>query len=247
MTAPTADTARITTIIDNLVKTHKVFTAYHVTLILRKCGFIANHSDVRQVIRGYDFASADYKIEVAQNSALTTPPNIYFHISTPSHEVEALEKELADAIPRGTIHDAPKVATPIVGGPVLTLSKKVVAKKPAPNAPVPTPKKVVGNVAITTGEVLDVKADYRGRYAIPARIVRTLFKAGDVVGVHHDPINKVTVFEKSIPANRANYVTLLTVDSYGNIRVKQDHLSHANGKVIVEYVTSHNQLQLREA
>lgn len=247
MTAPTADTARITVVLENLIKTRKVFTAYHVTLILRKCGFIANHSDVRQVIRGYDFASADYKVELAKNSALTTPPNIYFHISTTAQEVEALEKELADAIPRGTIHDTPKVATPIVGGPVLNLSKKVVAKVPDPKAPVPTPKKVAGNVAINVGEVLDVKADYRGRYAIPARIVRTLFKSGDVVGVHHDTTNKVTVFEVSKPANRANYVTLLTVDSYGNIRVKQDHLSHANGKVAVEYVTSHNQLQLREA
>src|SRR5574343_274205 len=133
MSIPNADLTKINEVIGNLVKTRKIFTAYNVTTILRRCNFHTAHADVQIAVKAFDLAKVEYVVEPARNAGFKNNasfkviPNIYFHKDTLRSEVDAFEQDMLNLVNAGA--SAPKTApsAPIVGGPLLTLGKHIKA------------------------------------------------------------------------------------------------------------------------
>lgn len=246
-----ADSKDIVSVINTLVNAGKIFTAYNVTLILRRSGYQTNHPSVRNEIRAYPFGGNNYKESLALNpefsnsaSGFTQVPNIYHPNNASRSEIDAFEQSVLDSVKLGmSAINPPSTPAPKVGGVVLQLNKTphkshiVGTSAHVKTKPVPTPKKL-------TGEELDIKPDMRGRYTIPSRIVKEYFTVGDLIGITHDSANGTTLFEKYDP--NVTYTTKLTVDSHNNLRVKDGHLSYSNGKMVVEYIKAKSQFLLKE-
>lgn len=56
-----ATTTNITDVINEFINNHTLFTAYDITKHLRHNGFFVDHSQVKSVIRTFDFTSDDYQ------------------------------------------------------------------------------------------------------------------------------------------------------------------------------------------
>ena len=227
-------------ILENYIKTGKLFTAFHITATLRKCQYSVHHYEIRDTVNSYDIVSKNYARTLSSNGLFKVAAFIYHPVGIQNQEILDFEKTVADLLAKN------KENTPVVS----SVAKPIIPKTSVAIQPVTTSAPVLKPVSAihlkSVDEEIEVKVDHRGRFCIPARIVRKYFLVGDKIGVFFDDANVVTAFEKYIPNNASLYSTTLTVDSYSNIRVPVKYLSFANGKVSVEYADRQKQIYLRE-
>lgn len=220
---------RAITVIENLMATKGIFTAYHVTTILRKCGFQVPHNDIRRIIENYDIGSKGYEKTLTVTGVFTAQANIYHPKGISRQELLDFEADIANKMNSG------KNNTPVPSTLAVTSSTPAPAPAPAPaKTPVVTAVKspsIVSSIRLKATDPIKVNTDARNRICIPAAVVRKYFTHGDKVGIvvenMHLTISKFTAGKK--------YNSVLTVDSYDNIRFKAELMPTKSGNVTVNF------------
>lgn len=221
------------TVIENLIATKGIFTAYHVTTILRKCGFQVPHNDIRHILEKYDIATKGYDKTLTVTGVFKVQAFIYHPKNVPQQELLDFENALAEKIKDGK--DNSPIPSTLATPKVQPAKAPVVAPTPAPaNTPVVTAVKtpgVVSSIRLKANDPIKVKADARNRICIPASIVRKYFTKGDKVGIVVENCH-ITISKFN---NGKKYNSVLTVDSYDNIRFNADLMPNSAGNVTVNF------------
>lgn len=207
-------------ILDNFIKTNKIFTAYHITTILRECGYSVNHHDIRDIIRGYDMGSKGYS-RTLSTTLFKVAVNIYHPLASTTQDIIDFENAIQNAGDNNSAIVTPSLniqTTPALVNQVTTV---------APATPAKTP---VSSIRLKS-DTVQIKADKRGRVCLPAEVVRKYFKAGDKVGIRSSAVNlSIEPF-----AIGGKYSSVMTVDSYDNIRINSKHMHKSSGSIVVNF------------
>lgn len=220
---------RAITVIENLIATKGIFTAYHVTTILRKCGFQVPHNDIRSILEKYDLAAKGYNKTLTVTGVFKVQAFIYHPKNVPQQELLNFENDLAQKIKDGK--DNSPVPSTLATPNVQPIKTPVAVPTSAPVVTAVKTPGIVSSIRLKANDPIKVKADARNRICIPASIVRKYFTKGDKVGISvtncHLTISKFNSGKK--------YDSVLTVDSYDNIRFKADLMPNPSGDITVNF------------
>ena len=229
-------------VLDTLVNSKALFTAFDVTKLVRARlkGAECFHSDVRRIVKNYSLPIG-YSMKPVSIPGLNVNPILYHPIGTTIADYSPVKNNQGPFAPNAPV-------TPLTGKlntPVVLPLKNTLSSSPATSFPLPfsTPTSVNGNVV--------ANLDARGRYCVRAKdIVAAGLGAGDEVFLLVKN-GEIELFSDGTFVNSATADSMLTVDKYCNLRIFQTYFTKAFGKVpSMITVTSDpikNTIKIREA
>lgn len=230
-------------VIDGLVNSKAMFTAFDITKLVRvrlndlvKQGLSTGecyHSDVRRIVRNYDFPVAYGKTPIAI-PGININPLLYHETGANINDYAPLKN--APNTGSFTKPVAPAVPSPV---PFRAPSAQVSNTLPFPLS-FNDPNSVSGN------NVVIPSLDNRGRYCVRSRDITA---AGLVPGQEVSMVVKNGEIELvGIPVQGDS---ILTVDAYSNLRIFQTYFDKAFGhvpsKIVIISDSSKKSVKIREA
>jgi hypothetical protein len=191
-------TQKVEDLVIDLTDDNKIFTAFDVTKLLRNDGDKVRHSEVRDVVHNL-FNDNAFPTYYTKTSTCIAP-GIYAVVFYPDYE------DINQYDPNGIT--APVVKTPA----------PAVNQTPATNPTTP----------VTSITLFPSLVDSRGRYCIPAKIVREAqLQSGDTVLVSVNPKNISIELDTAKPLDPNTYYFYYVVDKSNNIRLSAKVLKEA--------------------
>lgn len=232
------DEAVVIDVLDGLVNSKALFTAFDVTKLVRARlnGAECFHSDVRKIVKNYSLPIG-YSMNPVHIPGFNVNPILYHPVGTTVADyspVRGNQGPFSPNTPPASVPVQPKVSVPSTS---MQVSNSV---------PFPLPFSVPSSV----NDGLVTNLDSRGRYCVRAKdIIAAGLGAGDEVFLTVKN-GEIELFSDTVFAVNATADSMLTVDKYCNLRIFQTYFTKAFGKVpskiTVTPVPGNKSIKIRE-
>lgn len=226
-------------VLDGLVNSKALFTAFDVTKLVRARlkGAECFHSDVRRIVKNYSLPIG-YSMNPVSIPGLNVNPILYHPVGTTITDYIPLKGNQGPFTSPTSTGTLSPTLTP---ANVKTPNNQIQIKN---SIPLPFSIPISGDGSLVTN------LDARGRYCVRAKdIVAAGLGAGDEVFLSVKN-GEIELFSDNVFVKNATADSMLTVDKYCNLRIFQSYFNKAFGKVpsriIVSSISGNKSIKIRE-